>query len=171
MHCLLEGLAQAQFHEFLGLTTAFAMKAQSEAGLRPAFSFPFRSFDTPTILSKNDHAHTESIQTLLTSAIDCTEKDDHLHVEEYIARLETKLMNKNCAALKFVAEGLQLQPLRKEDTCITAIMVRNKKCKIRKIHWANALIEWVCCLIYFALWSQLIRVPCSARPSRCLRPL
>ena len=135
MHCLLEGLAQAQFREFLGLTTAFATKAQSEADLRPAFSFPFRSFGTPTILSKNDRAHTESIQTLLTSAIDCTEKDDRLHVEEYIARLETKLMNKNCAALKFVAEGLQLRPLRKGDTGIMENVV-----KIRKIHWVNTLV-------------------------------
>jgi len=46
MHCLLEGLAQAHFRKYLGLTTTFAMKAQSEADLRPAFSHTFRSQHT-----------------------------------------------------------------------------------------------------------------------------
>ena len=170
MHCLLEGLAQAQFREHLGLTTSFATKARSEADLRPAFSHPFRSPGSPeaTMLSKNDCVHTESIQTLLTSGIVCcTEEDNRLRVEEYIAHLETKLMNKNCAALEFVAEDLQLRPLRKGDTGIMENVVVGK---IRKIHWVNALVEWVW-LMFFGLWSHLIGVPYSARRSRCLHPL
>ena len=116
------------------------------------------------MLSKNDCVHTESIQTLLTSGIVCCTEDDRLRVEEYIACLETKLMNKNCAALKFVAEGLQLRPLRKGDTGIMENVV-----KIRKIHWVNALVEWVW-FMFFGLWSHLIGVPYSARRSRCLHP-
>ena len=172
MHCLLEGLAQAHFREFLGLTTAFAMKAQSEVDLRPAFSHTFRSLDTPEAmtLSKHDRTHTNSIQTLLTSAVDCcTEEDDRLHVAEYIARLETKLMNKNCAALRFVAEGLQLEPLRREDT--TSITQKVVGGKIRKIHWVNALVEWVW-LLHTSLFGPIsLGVPYSVGRSRCLRAL
>ena len=46
MHCVLKGLAQAQFCEHLGLTTTFATKAQSEAELWPVFSYPFCSLDS-----------------------------------------------------------------------------------------------------------------------------
>ena len=63
------------------------------------------------MLLKNDCVHTKSIQTLLTSGIVCCmEEDDPLCIEEYIACLETKLTNRNCAALKFVAEDCNYGP-------------------------------------------------------------
>jgi hypothetical protein len=134
MHCLLEGLAQAHFREYLGLTTATAARAQAESDLRPAFTHDFNHVQNSAeaqSLSPNDRKHVDSIHSLLLSAVDrvggCQEDQPF---EGHLRNLERKLTAKNVAALKFVAEGLGLSP-------------PSGLKRIHKVHWVKVLITWV----------------------------
>jgi hypothetical protein len=133
MHCLLEGLAQAHFREFLGLTSAIAAKAQTESDLRPAFTQDFLCIDTSeagSSLSQNDRKHVKSIHSLLLSAVDNVGNGEECQqIQEHFDKLERKLTAKNVAALKFVAEGLSLSPPETR--------------RVHKIHWVKVLMTWV----------------------------
>lgn len=136
MHCLLEGLAQAQFREYLGLTAATAARAQAESDLRPAFTEDFRCVENPVdaqSLNPNDRKHVKSIHSLLLGAMDNVgDGQERQRIEEHLDGMERKLAAKNLAALRFVAKGLGLSPPTVK--------------RIHKAHWVTALITWVCIL-------------------------
>lgn len=152
MHCLLEGLAQAEYRDYLGLTTKAAAKARSEAESRPAFTYDFQAPDHAEALTDKERKQVKSIHALLLSAVDdLTTEDDVAQISNHISSLEQKLYTKNMASLRFVATTLGLSPDRGRG-------------KVLKIHWAKALTEWV--RSFFNLINETRLIVHSANQSR-----
>ena len=116
MHCLLLGLVQAHFHEYLGLTSTIAKSSVSKVKRRPTFKQTFCPInELPGPLTKDltaqDLRDVEKIQTLLVSG-----KDDDIPTDTYLESLKRKLMARHVAALKVVAEDLDLKVERGRAT-------------------------------------------------------
>ena len=74
-----------------------------------------------------------AIEKLLTSAVSSGVGKEDLWIQDHLTTLATKLEAKNGTALEFVAIGLELTPVG---------MHANSN-KVQKIHWVNALVEWI----------------------------
>jgi hypothetical protein len=99
MHCILEGLAHAHFHEFLGLTTA---SASNPPPLVKAFMHDFHP-PSPTqsdMTSKEVKQVTEIHELLMMPAEDENDNWDNLKI---------KLLWRNMKPLIFICHDLQIQ--------------------------------------------------------------
>ena len=94
MHCLLEGLAQAQFWEHLSLTATTANRNISEAESQPTFTMNFWPVDTPAdtqILNDKSCRQVGAIEKLLTSAASSGVGKEDLRIQDHLTTLATKL--------------------------------------------------------------------------------
>ncbi|KAG2046250.1 hypothetical protein BDR06DRAFT_977615 [Suillus hirtellus] len=145
MHCLLEGLMHAHFHEFLGLT---ADSAHCKANPIPAFDHPFLNvkLNKPQDFSKKDIQVVKSIYSLLTEVVPNLEGNDAQLIEDHISNLERKLLSKKVLCLQFVSVGLGIGP-----------GVTHPSKKVYKAHWVRSLISW-CQIEPFTPWLLTLRI-------------
>ena len=152
MHCLLEGLAHAHFREFLGLTSD---SAHRKPDVIPAFTYLFLDVDLnkPQDFPEKDVRVVKSIQSLLTEAVPNLEGNDPQLIEDHLAQLERKLLNKTVASLRFVSEGLGITP-----------DIPHAGKKVFKPYWVRSLISWVS-ILYCWCYCTLLSCLCVASNS------
>lgn len=131
MHCILEGLVQHHCCNLLGLTMTSTHSEQA----RPAFEYDFVGVDpeitTPQFLSMKEFSQVSAIHNLLVAEVPNSSSPPC--VNAFMDKLLQSLLHKNLAALKFVCNSLDCNPVHEG--------------RLSKYNYAEMLVAWVSCLV------------------------